>query len=174
MNPARSIRIDSIFFLACTGISLLISPATGAEKAPPDWKASAAGASTLQGVIVRDGVPYLVDRDFFQGTSSHLGRFTGEGFHFLNLVDLSSFDGFAVWTASNGDELHVTFAGNLFVPSGDPDFPFGAIADFQAVGGTGRFADARGSGVLTGAFTGDPLRAYYFDVQGTIHPQGRQ
>jgi hypothetical protein len=159
--------------LACVVAGLPAAAAHADEHSPPNWKASAAGASTLEGVIVRDGVPFLVDHDLFQGTSSHLGRFTGEGMHFLNLADLSSFDGFATWTAANGDEVHVIFAGQLFFPSGDPDFPFGAVADFQAIGGTGRFADARGSAILTGAFTGDPLRAYYFDVEGTLHPRGK-
>jgi hypothetical protein len=148
------------------------SPAAIAdEHAPSNWKASAAGASTLEELIFRDGVPYLVDDDLFQGDSSHVGLIAGEGMHFLNLLDFS-FDGFAAWTASNGDELYVEFAGQLF-PSGDPAFPFGAIADFQAIGGTGRFAGAQGSAILTGAFTGDPLRAFYFDVNGTLHPQGK-
>ena len=40
--------------------------------------------------------------------------------------------------------------------SGDPDFPFGFEAVLVAEGGTGRLANARGTAVMTGAFTGVP------------------
>ena len=105
------------------------------------------------------------DVDVFGGKSSQLGRFTAEGSHVLNPVDFT-FAGEAVWTAANGDELWVTFSGQLF-PSDDPDFPFGVVGFLDVDGGTGRFAKARGRAAMSGGFTGVP-GDFYLDFQGTL------
>jgi hypothetical protein len=72
---------------------------------------------------------------------------------------------------SNFDALEVTYTGQVFL-SGDPDYPFGFVADLVAEGGTGRFAKARGRAVMTGAFTGVP-GDLFFDIEGTLHPNGK-
>jgi len=99
-----------------------------------------------------------------------LDEFTASGAHRLNVTDFS-FTGYATWTAENGDSLEVTYTGQLF-PSDDPDFPFGFTADLEADGGTGRFANAKGSAVMVGGFSGSPGE-FFFDFEGTLHPQGK-
>jgi len=127
---------------------------------PPNWRGGGAGTTTPDGTGT--------DFDVFTGRSSHLGRIAGAGSHFLN-PDFS-FVGEATWTAANGDELHVTYDGQLFL-SGDPDFPFAFVAELRAVGGTGRFADAQGVADMFGAFTGSPGE-FYYDFAGTLTLNG--
>ena len=135
--------------------------ATASAQAGDNWKASGVG-TTQPG----DGV----DVDDFSATSSHLGRVTGEGYHVLNPVDFT-FVGQEIWTAANGDILIVNMSGQIF-PSGDPDFPYGFVAHLVIDGGTGRLANARGEGMMSGGFTGVP-GDFYFDVRGSLHPQGK-
>ncbi len=149
-------------------VAALWPTVTRAGDGPPNWKVTGAGTTEPQGDV---------DVDEFQGKSTHLGRFAGEGFHSL-YVEINEaeevvlkFDGEAEWTAANGDILYVFYSGEVF-PSGDPDFQFGFKATIVADGGTGRLADAEGEGIMTGAFTGVPgnLR---FQVLGTLHPRGK-
>lgn len=153
-------------FLRSAAVVAVLSQATlttaaAANPAPPNWKGGGTGTTRPDGGV---------DVDSFAGKSSHLGRFTGEGFHVLNPFDFT-FAGQAVWTAANGDTLNVTYAGQVF-PSDDPDYPFGFQAVLVADGGTGRLAGASGRAVMTGAFTGVPGELY-FDFKGTLRTRGK-
>jgi hypothetical protein len=141
--------------------------AASAANAGENWRVSGAGTTESSGV---DGV----DLDHFSGHSTLLGRYTGEGFHILNPVDFT-FVGEATYTAANGDELHVEYSGQLsYTPEDDADFPFSFIAEVNAVGGTGRLAEARGTAVMTGGYEGPFSGAkLYFNLDGTLHPQGK-
>jgi hypothetical protein len=155
--------------LGVRSLSLLFSVAIAVvsvgQAAPPNWKVEAAGTATLANL---DLVHFTrTDIDAFNGTSSHLGKFTGAGYHILDLVT-GEFAGVATYTAANGDTMNVEYAGQLF-PSGDSNFPYGALANVEITGGTGRFANANGAGVLTGGFNGGvPLGEVFFDVEGTL------
>jgi hypothetical protein len=141
---------------------LLALPATApAKDPPPNWKGSAAGTTDHAGAV---------DVEAFAGKSTHLGKFTGEGSHVL-FPDFS-FVGRATWTAANGDQMFVTYAGQLF-PGTDPDFPFAFEAVLIADGGTGRLAGAQGRAVMTGAFTGTFPGELYFDFEGTLSVNGK-
>jgi hypothetical protein len=146
--------------LACLAAGVVASTVTGRDNAPPNWKGGGVGATSPEAGV---------DVDAFSGRSSHLGNFTGEGFHVLNPADFT-FAGQATWTADNGDSLDVTYAGQIFL-SGDPDNPFGFVAELVADGGTGRLSKAQGRAVMTGGFTGVP-GDFYFDIEGTLHPNG--
>src|SRR4051794_21191587 len=153
----KYLLVGMIAGVACLAVGVLASAAPGKSGTPPpNWKGGGTGSTQPED---------SVDVDAFRGSSSHLGRFTGEGFHVLNPVDFS-FAGQATWTASNGDTLAVTYAGQIFL-SGDPDFPFGFEAELLAEGGTGRLAGAHGRAVMTGAFTGVPGE-FYFNFEGTL------
>jgi hypothetical protein len=163
MRPGRWSAGSSVLhytLLACLATAAAASTVTGKGDSPPNWKGSGVGTTRPDGGV---------DRDEFSGRSTHLGKFTGEGFHALNPLDFT-FAGQATWTADDGDSLDVTYTGQVY-PSGDPVYPFGFVAVLVAEGGTGRLASARGSAVMTGAFTGVPGELY-FDVQGTLHPNG--
>lgn len=152
-------RISRAFWfllLACVAIGISAAVASAGEKSPPNWKGGGTGTTQPEGGV---------DVDAFSGKSSHLGLFTGAGFHVLNPVDFT-FAGQATWTAANGDTLEVTYTGQVFF-TGDPDFPFGFDATLVANGGTGRFADVQGQAVMTGAFTGVP-GDFVFEFEGTL------
>jgi hypothetical protein len=144
------LRTVWITFMTCAVVGLTVPAAAAGGDSPPNWKASGTGTTRPEGGV---------DVDTFRGGSAHLGRFTGEGFHVLNPVTFT-FTGQATWTASNGDTLRVTYAGQVFL-TGDPVYPFGFTADLVAAGGTGRLA-----------FTGVP-GDFFFSVEGTLHPNGR-
>ena len=129
-----------------------------------NWKGSAFGTTAP------DPANPGVDCDVFAGESSHMDLFTAEGCHVLDPTTFT-FVGYATWTAENGASLNVTYSGFLF-PSGDPNFPFGFMAQLEADGGTGHLSDAQGSAVMQGAFSGVPGELF-FDFEGTIHPQGK-
>ena len=143
--------------LACAAVGLAAATAPAGDG--PNWTGGGTGTTHPEGGV---------DVDLFGGRSSHLGLFTGEGFHVLDPLTFT-FAGRATWTAASGDTLEVTYAGQVFFPSGDPDFPFGFVAELVAVGGTGRLAGARGRAVMTGAFTGVP-GDLYFEFAGTLRP----
>lgn len=154
----RSLRL---FLLA--GFALTLSVATlHAGDPPPNWKGNGTG-------ITYPDPDTGVHIDVVKGKSTHLGRYTGEGYHIL-YADFS-FAGQAIWTASNGDSLSVTYVGQVFL-SGDPDYPFGFVAVLTATGGTGRLAGAHGVAAMTGAFTGVPGNDY-FDFQGNFTVNGK-
>ena len=150
--------------VAMTALVAVFVVACGTANAQVNWRASATGTNTLTDVPG-------VDLDVFRGRSSQLGEFTGVGFH---AVDFDSFavTGCATWTAANGDSLNVIYEGQVFF-SGDPDFPFGSTADFIVVGGTGRFADAEGTGMMLAGFTDFAPGEFFFDFEGALHPQGK-
>jgi hypothetical protein len=165
----QPMKIQRLALLVCVAIGVSSSTATADKKAaPPNWKVSAAGSSTFESLTIDEaGVPFRTDIDAFSGNSSHLGKFTATGRHQLNLVT-GEFEGVAIYTAADGDELHVIYAGQLY-PSEDVDFPYGVIADVEICGGTGRFTDASGGGDMIGGFTGEvPVGEFVIDIQGTL------
>lgn len=148
--------------VACLALGFSLFTSTCfAQYRPPNWKLAAAGNT----VPANDGSG--LDLDSFAGHSTHLGRFTGTGFHMLHPD--STFDGFATYTAANGDQLDVIYSG--YIVSFE-EFPFPVAAKFQIVGGTGRLANAEGQAAMTGGFTGVP-GDLFFELQGTLHPKGK-
>ena len=107
-----------------------------------------------------------LDLDSFNGISTHLGRFSGQGAHML--FEDFTFTGYATYTAANGDQLDVVYDGAV---TAFDVFPFPVEGDFVVVGGTGRFANATGCAEMKGSFTGVPGELF-FELRGTLHPQG--
>ena len=91
------------------------------------------------------------------GQATHLGRFSIRITFCVDATDilddgqltegesLPYDDGVGVFTAANGDELHITVAGAV-LPSDHPDFDFEFDDPYVISGGTGRFAGASGGG----------------------------
>ena len=69
------------------------------------------------------------------GTATHLGAFTRTEYVFVNGFNIS---GTIIFTAANGDQLWVAFAGAFTSPTT-------AQGTYTFTGGTGRFAGATGS-----------------------------
>lgn len=82
------------------------------------------------------------------GNATHLGRFTVEAPHRVNLVNLATFTstGTFEFTAANGDKLTADFTGTATAET--PSVV--SIAETANItGGTGRFAGATGSFIVT-------------------------
>ena len=137
--------------LAFAVVALGICEADAAKPSRPSrpWKGSILGQGNLIEFLFDDGtVIGRRDSDTAVGKSTHLGRFTllpEFSWHTLDFATLEV-TGVGVWRAANGDLLFVTYTGQGF-PNTDPntadEFPFAAIAIFEAVGGTGRFSGRR-------------------------------
>ena len=139
--------------------------------AAPALPAGSASAGTVQGgVVAAPATPLRADFTVVasltptaapgvfdvstagEGRASHLGRITVSS---TEVVDLATSpgssvvrDGQMVLVAANGDELHWTYAGSGTTPD---ELGNSAITGtFEITGGTGRFLDATGSGVLDG------------------------
>jgi hypothetical protein len=97
------------------------------------------------------------------GTATHLGRYDEEGSaNFFETADPTVFlvEASATYIAANGDELWAVFTGHLNLVTGD------ITATVTYVGGTGRFADAGGTAILSGQRFADG--SIELDVEGTI------
>lgn len=85
-----------------------------------------------------------------QGHATHLGVYTETGK--VTLTDIGggifAVNGWAHYTAANGDELHAEIVGTLNMGNGV------ITATATYVGGTGRFTNATGSSALSGQMLG--------------------
>ena len=96
------------------------------------------------------------------GNATHLGHYTEVGHVVISGDNPAALhlEGWAIYTAANGDTLCATFTGHL-------NFFTGAItATLTYEGGCGRFDDASGSATLVGQFQADGTLAV--TVEGTI------
>ena len=103
-----------------------------------------------------------------QGEATHLGRFTMDFSHRVNLVTLVGV-GKAVFTAANGDKLMTDVEGTA-TPAGTPT-SFTVVERHEVRGGTGRFAQASGTFTVTRAVDfADPSTAG--EIEGAISVPG--
>lgn len=77
-----------------------------------------------------------------EGHATHMGSVTGWGQHCSNLTTGEMTSGAGGFVAANGDELHHSYAGQIFPPLPDGTVPIAAAEEFN--GGTGRFRNATG------------------------------
>lgn len=151
--------------LLAAGLLAIASSQPTALAGPKDvpFKASLAAQETLGSVegpcaelpnpheLVARGTTVVV------GKASHLGRVAGVGTDCIRLTDPGSnttppsyaFEqGELTLTAANGDKLTCWYSGT-FIPT--TLYPVYAVTGvFRVTGGTGRFANATGSGLLEG------------------------
>jgi hypothetical protein len=135
--------------LAVMALTALAVPALAGDCRP--WKLVGAGETTGVG---EDGTVFVEH----SGVSTQLGRYSFVGGHQFT-PDFSSSAGSGITTAANGDELWVIYEADIF-PIG-PDDPIPYVGTVTVVGGTGRFANATGGGVLTGLIFGTPFDATF-------------
>jgi hypothetical protein len=107
---------------------------------------------------------YTQNEDYtFQatGNATHLGNYVGQGFFW---VEGGALQVRATWTAANGDTLELEFPDWLFNYESDFSFGVGNI-----IGGTGRFANASGSGFATiSPIVPTPGIPFILTMEGTI------
>ena len=81
------------------------------------------------------------------GQATHLGRFTAEQQHTINLVTTEVLEGAFTFTAANGDTVSGSYSGQgQTLPSGLIRF----VGTFTIEDGTGRLSDATGEGDMFG------------------------
>ncbi|WP_151637527.1 hypothetical protein [Noviherbaspirillum aerium] len=106
------------------------------------------------------------------GTATHLGAVTISATHCAMPTrggSVAISQGVITLTAANGNILTADFMGTISpFPSDLQTNTF--VGSFLITGGTGRFADAEGDGLLSGALSGS-LRTRVFT--GTITAEGR-
>lgn len=106
------------------------------------------------------------------GTATHLGAVTVSAAHCATPTGRGSVaisQGALVFTAANGDVLTADFMGTIS-PFPDDLQKNTFVGSFLITGGTGRFANAEGDGLLSGAFTGSLLTRIF---TGTVTADGR-
>ena len=82
-----------------------------------------------------------------RGEATHLGRFTAEQQHTINLATTEVLGGIFTFTAANGDTVTGSYSGQgETLPSGLIRF----TGTFTITGGTGRFLEATGEGDMVG------------------------
>lgn len=140
-----------LVLLASLAVGELASP-TGAVAGDParPFRGTATGQVTGIGESGELIITYT-------GRATHLGKFTREERLFLNPD--GTFTGTMVFTAANGDELWLQFAGAFVSPTT-------AVGSYTFTGGTGRFVDAKGSAGFE-AYTPDGINVAA-SFEGTI------
>ena len=140
--------------LVATAALILMLNVPGTARAG-DRPFRASGVATLEGDHFA-GTSYDLD-----GTSTHLGAFTGGGHVQFSLVDGTLVaQGTTMFVAADGDELYASFL--AFQPAGAEEF----VGPFIFQGGTGRFADAGGSAVVVA--TPLDMTSFLIQIDGAI------
>lgn len=99
------------------------------------------------------GSAQFVSQNDFVGTghATHLGNYTEVGnvsFAPTSNPAVLAVNGWSIYTAANGHELHAVLSGELNMQTG------AITATVTYVGGTGRFGDATGASILSGQMLG--------------------
>ena len=106
------------------------------------------------------------------GTATHLGAVTMSATHCATPTGRGSVAisrGVITFTAANGDVLTADFMGTIS-PFPDDLQTNTFVGSFLITGGTGRFANAEGDGLLSGAFSGSLLTRRF---TGAMTAEGR-
>jgi hypothetical protein len=106
------------------------------------------------------------------GTATHLGAITMSAPHCATPTGRGSVAisrGVITFTAANGDVLTADFMGTIS-PFPDDLQTNTFVGSFLITGGTGRFANAEGDGLLSGAFSGSLLTRIF---TGAMAAEGR-
>jgi hypothetical protein len=164
-GPPRcaSLAAVAVLFVALTSLATpLTAGATAGHEVP--FKGSLEGVETTTSVV--PGPPPVAHiLGEWTGNATHLGRFTVENPHTVNLVTRNGI-GIFEFTAANGDTVTADEIGHADIVSGAPPAAILSIVEHATItGGTGRFAGATGSftvermldqttGVTIGSFEG--------------------
>jgi hypothetical protein len=153
-NISAAALITAAFALGCERSGGPTAPSTSAAAArgasPASKQVPFKGIFSATGTATArpgDRCPVLTVEILGTGNATHLGRLTNEQSHCAAPPSLAFTDGVFTLTAANGDQIRGTYFGE-FVPLDPPLFTIDG--HFSITGGTGRFADATGSGDASG------------------------
>jgi hypothetical protein len=144
--------------------AVVLTPAVGSAEERP-FKASLTGNAHLSPT---DDPSVLRNDETGVGTATHLGLFTWTEIEFADFDEIPG--GVAVvasftMTAANGDRLYGTFTSSGYFADAETLVIQGS---YQLTGGTGRFADATGSGDIDASAFLSPGLPFEGTLTGTI------
>ncbi len=149
-NVLPVLTVSALLIMAIAG------PVAANSEARP-FKGSASGEVTFR-MVGTDVCPAsdvfaggMQSTSFATGTASHLGAVTTMARHCTPAADTIA-GGQGTFVAANGDEIYFDYNGSAPFP-GEGTTVIVATTVFEITGGTGRFADATGSGELIGYVT---------------------
>jgi hypothetical protein len=152
--PTMRLIRTLLAILAAVAAVLLTTPPVATAAATTPFKSEVTAQASLAETPV-PGVLTLTGSGV--GHASHLGNVSVSNTETLDFVTspggLAIRDGRMVMVAANGDELHWAYEGAGSLPDTQGVSAFSGT--FLVTGGTGRFADATGSGTFYG--TGDTV-----------------
>jgi hypothetical protein len=167
MKTTAISRINTWASLALALIPLVSASATAPASQQVPFRAAWSAAITIAPLTP----PFVAVSGLGAGQALHLGAVTAQSLS--ETVNLETGEGAAAYrfTAANGDEVLVDFA-FIAVPTSPNLYSIQGV--WQAVGGTGRFDGATGSGSYVGevAFSGPVEAVGRFELQGAISPPG--
>ncbi len=150
--------LATVFIVGCNGKTPVspsatpgIAASTAPERVPVPLVGEGSGQSWQGSEICAAGTSqaHPVTLTAVTGNFTHLGLTKMASRHCYvsrNPDGSLVYMGTAVLTAANGDEVHLTYTGSLFLTFGQPVMSDMTVA---VVGGTGRFAEASRDGVAT-------------------------
>jgi hypothetical protein len=170
-----------VFSMGCSQTATPTSPSLVARPAESSLAGgapavSARAASTVPFKGTLEGIadppqfepppsPFFSAHLLANGNATHLGRFTMDYSHRVNLLTLAG-TGIAVFTAANGDTLTTSVEGTA-TPTSSPT-AFTVVETHTVTDGTGRFAGATGSFLVTRSVDfADPFTAGSLDGELT-------
>jgi hypothetical protein len=161
-NPlARVLALSALFAVGATALSPGV-----AEAGERPFKAMLAGNALLS----RTANPCVMRNDeTAAGEATHLGPFTLVGVEYVDFCSVPggvTVVGALTMTADNGDKLHMKYTAIGF--ANEAGTVLTIRADFVFAGGTGRFADATGSGVIDVTAYFAPGLPFEATMNGTI------
>ena len=146
--------------VGCSQVATPTSPSLAAKSVESSLEGGAATAAAATTVPFKGNLEGIADPPQFdpppspffsahllaRGNATHLGRFTVDYSHRVNVATLAGI-GTATFTAANGDTLTTTVEGTA-TPTSSPT-AFTVVEIHTVTGGTGRFAGARGTLTIT-------------------------
>jgi hypothetical protein len=174
----RELKGSIVFTRICHRPALLLAflfalLATGVQAGPKD--APFRATLTAQDQIVPDAsCPFsgLGGTLTGSGTATHLGAVTISATHCsipTHAGSVAISRGALAFTAANGDILYVEYMGTLS-PFPDASGTNTFVGNYIVTGGTGRFENAAGDGLLSGTFSGSLATRFF---TGSITAEGR-
>lgn len=178
----RMFRLAPLALLTLALLATIAAPAIAGNTVERPYTSTEAGSVEVDLAACDDsGFPLVVCPNTTSGESrtTHLGRTatTSSGLSTLDFgaepCDLSDGSqgvvthnvGTGIFVAANGDELHVAFQNTGCADLSGNDAAGPLVGTQTFTGGTGRFAGASGSTVVTGVGQGN---TFYLEAVGTI------
>ena len=160
MSMCKFLAITAALFMA----ALALAPDSAAAGERP-FKARWTGNANLS----ETEIPWIMRNDETgEGQATHLGRFTWASVEFVNFIGFPpqvTVEGTFTMTAANGDRL---FGEYTTVGLANAEGNLDILGVFRFTGGTGRFEDATGGGLLQATAFFAPGLPFEGSYRGTI------